>query len=208
MTGTGEPDPSERDISVTSDQDEREIGSQAKSGVIWPVTGRDVVSVMSLAIMAAATLRVVAAVTGAVAGWEQAEGATHGQRLGYSLQFLGGFGDGQGAALLLAALGLLWWQRYQSRDGHLTGNLWRRWLAALFVVSAAGAAIVIAGIAFVYAGVGSTRIEWEHLLASGGFSLAYLVVSVAGTITCWRMAPAPDTQPSSNDLLNPYLEGS
>jgi hypothetical protein len=140
---------------------------------------------MVIAICVAASLRLVSAVVGAGIGWEQVGGITTGQRLGYSLQELGAFGNGVGVALLVIGLVLLWLEAVGTQR---SVTVHRRWLAVLFVLSGCGSVTIMVGNAFQYAGLSSQRIQWSHIASTNAFALAYLIVAVAGSLACSRIA--------------------
>jgi hypothetical protein len=140
---------------------------------------------MVIAICIAASLRLVAAAVGAVIGWEQVGGITTGQRLGYSLEELGTFGNGVGVALLVIGFVLMWLEAVGTQR---SVTLHRRWLGVLFVLSGCGSVTIIVGNAFQYAGLSSRRIQWSHIASTNAFAFAYVIVAVAGGLACSRIA--------------------
>jgi hypothetical protein len=144
-------------------------------------------------LLVACTVRLLAAVVGGIISFTRVPHETYGTQVGDTLITAGGFADGQGVLLLLAALGLFWWQKDNMTTARRRSAL--VWLAFLFGISAVGAVVVVIGTFFYYSGVGNARYTWHHIVASGGFSLTYAIVALGGlyvTVTELRRTPSAD----------------
>jgi hypothetical protein len=154
---------------------------------------RNLAEMLTAVLLTASLIRLVAAVVGGILGWTRFPGQTHGQQVGTSLLVVGDFADGQGALLLVVALGLLWWQTYVwQRDSQALRRLERlrwglRWLLVLAVATAAGALVYGVGVILYYAGDGPSRVVWEHFISSGGYALAYAVIAGGVAFTTRRL---------------------
>jgi len=172
---------------------------------------------VAAALLVAAVLRFAGAVVATVIGGYP-PAPTHGQKLGLLLQSAFEYADGQGVLLLLAVLGLLWWQaaKWSERRwivehhydapgaaAEVAGHLSRtrrllRCTGLLFTLGALGGVALIAGLVFEYIGLGPWRTQWYHIAGSGTLEAAYILASVAGLIAVRRLlvglrAPFPAT---------------
>jgi hypothetical protein len=169
----------------------------AGAGQHPPRRSGDLADMFALVLLSAASLRIVAAVVGAIIGWTRLPEETYGRQVGDTLDWLAGFADGQGVALLLAILGLLWWHvaRFEqtgdfaeatTRLGNTRRNL--LWLSVLFTLTVAGTALGIIGNVVYYAGDGPQRIIWQHFVGTGGFYLSYLLIAAGGLVVTRRLS--------------------
>jgi hypothetical protein len=160
---------------------------------------------MITVVLATFTLRMLAAVIGAVVGWGIDPRATYSQRIGYSLDTLGGFGDGEGILLLVAAVALLLWLQAHRRSREAPwlrprtppiGLAW--WTAVLLVLSVLGSLTNALGIVMVNDGYVSTRVEWDVYISTGGFLVTYALLGVGLLVVVLRSAGAwtPRRMPS------------
>ncbi len=161
---------------------------------------------VAAALLVAAVLRFAGAVVGTVIGGYP-PAPTHGQKLGLLLQSAFEYADGQGVLLLLAVLGLLWWQaaKWSERRwivehhfdapgaaAEVAGHLSRtrrllRCTGLLFTLGALGGVALIAGLVFEYIGLGPWRMQWYHIAGSGTLEAAYVLASVAGLVAVRRL---------------------
>jgi hypothetical protein len=165
----------------------------APTGPGMPVLDRASRS-LTIVLLVASSLRVVAAVVGAGVGWGIDGRATYSQRIGNSLLTLGGFGDGQGLLLLVAAVALLLWLGeyrtsraepwLQPRTPPVGLALWTSVLLALGVL---GALTYFVGTIMDDDGYSSTRVEWGLYVSSGGFALAYAVLGIGILVVLVRV---------------------
>jgi len=174
---------------------------------------------VAAALLVAAVLRFTGAVVATVIGGYP-PAPTHGQKLGLLLQSAFEYADGQGVLLLLAVLGLLWWQtaKWSERRwivehhydapaaaAEVAGHLSRtrrllRCTGLLFTLGALGGIALIAGLVFEYIGLGPWRMQWYHIAGAGTLEAAYILASVAGLIAVRRLlvglrAPSPAAAP-------------
>jgi len=177
-------------------------GALAQDGAApRPRTPWELIEGVAAVLLVAAVLRFAGAII-ATGIWGTPPAATRGQRLGLMLQSAFEFADGQGVLLLLAVLGLLWWQaekwserrwivqQHYTAPGAATevaGHLARtrrllRCTGLLFALSALGGVALIAGVVFEYIGLGPWRTQWYHIAGSGSLEAAYVLVSVAGLV--------------------------
>jgi hypothetical protein len=164
-----------------------EVSAHKGEGIVFQA-GRLPWPMLAVALLCALTLRMVASVAVNAFYWGKFTADTQGQRLGDTLVNIGGFGDGEGAALLLAATGLLLFTDWESpADGRMRVIYWY-WLEALFAASVGGAILVIVGNSFYYSHLRGSRADLAFTLGTGGFSLSYAVIGMAGTLAChWRI---------------------
>ena len=95
---------------MTGQSSEVDVNASAR-----PVGGRrqprDLVDILTVALIAAQGIRFVTAmVSGVVHGTFVLPDESHAQSLGVAVQAAADYADGQGVLILLAALGLTWWQ--------------------------------------------------------------------------------------------------
>jgi hypothetical protein len=144
-------------------------------------------------LLVACTVRLMAAVVGGIISFTRVPHETYGTQVGDTLITAGGFADGQGVLLLLAALGLFWWQKDNMTEARR--RLALLWLAILFGISAIGAVVTGIGIIFYYSGAGNARYTWHHIVASGGFSLTYAIIALGGVyVTVVELRRSPSTK--------------
>jgi hypothetical protein len=153
------------------------------------------VDTLVLFLLVAASIRTVMAFVGAAIGWTHLPFVTHGQQLGNALIWAGDFADGQGVLLLIAVFLLIWVRLSGTgpRPGSdAASDLGRPraalvWLSVLFVLAVVGSAGYIAGNTLYFAGTGPKRIVWQHIVGTGGFYFAYLVVALGGIMATTRL---------------------
>jgi hypothetical protein len=173
------------------------------------VSGRstwEFLEVLATVILAAESLRVIgSAVSGIIFATTAHPGPFGQQRLiGTAMVSAANFSDGPGIVLLLLSLGLLWWRTeyWTKQAGHSSGpgatpieaiQLRRlrslsRWASTLFTLAATGAVSFLVGNILVNtAGGVPTSDQWQAY-ASDSFSVAYLVIAVAGLVASLKLA--------------------
>jgi hypothetical protein len=190
----------------TADASQREgpvhtVGSRAK----W-----ELLEILAAVILAAESLRIVGSVTAGIINGATAHVAGGGEQrvIGRAMVMAAGFSDGPGIVLLLVSLGLLWW-----RAEYWTGRLRRslpggagdsglpeevsqfrrlrvlaRWTILLFGLASAGAlAFFVGTILVVSAGGNSASAQWQAY-ANDLFSIAYLIIALAGVVGARKLA--------------------
>ncbi len=177
---------------------------------------RDLAEMLIIALIAAQVIRFVAAIAGGVVhGTFVLPGESYRQSLGVAVQGAADYADGQGVLILLAALGLTWWQlerwsnlRYDRRptsgdddlrpvriaDIHLRRN--RRFAIAIAVnlfLAAVGASVYTVGTVLVQSGTGLSQVAASVSLANGGFNLAYAVIAVPAAVVALLLRSRRDS---------------
>ena len=176
---------------------------------------RDLADILTIALITAQATRFVAAiVSGVVHGTFVLPDESHAQSLGVAVQAAADYADGQGVLILVAALGLTWWQlerwsewlRYhraltsdyadsgplRTAEMHLRRT--RRFavaIAASFLVAAVGAIAYTVGTVLVESGTGLSQVAASAVLGNGGFNLAYVVIAVPAAIIALRLRSRP-----------------
>jgi len=162
--------------------------------------------ILAAVILAAESLRVVGSTVSGVIFATTAHPGPFGQQqlIGTAMVSAANFSDGPGIVLLLLSFGLLWWRtEYWTKQVGRSGSpgappaeaiqLRRlrslaRWASALFTLAAAGAVSFLVGnIVVNTAGGVPTSDQWQAY-ASDSFSVAYLVIAVAGLVASLKLA--------------------
>ncbi len=184
----------------------------------------ELLEILSVVILAAESLRIVGSiVAGTVYGLSRPVGLLGQQRLiGNAMAAAANFSDGPGIVLLLLSLALLWWrveywtQRVRrsvgerGRDGGFVGEavqakrlrVLASWAVVLFGLATAGAIAYLAGNVLVNTVTGIAASSRWIAFANDSFSLAYLVIALAGLVGAHRLVSLCDidletTQPSA-----------
>jgi hypothetical protein len=154
--------------------------------------------ILATIVLGAESLRVVGAVVSGVIFATTAHVGPFGnqQLVGSAMQAAASFSDGPGIVLLLVSFALVWWRaEYWTKQvgpaaviqlGRL--GFLARWATVLFALAAAGAASFLIGNILVNtAGGVPTSDQWQAY-ANDTFSVAYLVISLAGLVATRKLA--------------------
>jgi hypothetical protein len=155
--------------------------------------------VLIVVLLAAATLRIVMAVVSQFPFYSLQAGQSTVIRFGYVLMGAE-FADGPGVVLLLTILGLVWFASLRRLEDPTLdpdeADIRRRrahraltWLWVLFTVTAIGTLTMTLGVYLFYgspsdSGIANGTVDstslYAHLLGTGGYEAAYLVVALGG----------------------------
>lgn len=152
---------------------------------------RRVVRGLFVVLVVAAALRLLASVVsglGVLSQHRDGEFFASTVRAGNILLAFGAGGDSAGALLLLAALGLIWWER---RSGFLSPPGSSGVVATLFLVTALAALARTAGYLTLAAATRDTL--WTNGIPSGLFGLADVLICIGGVGALARLNAPPST---------------
>lgn len=169
-------------------------------------------------LLVAATLRVLVAIVAGivnVTGYSPGPSLSESQIVSSGFSWAAGFGDVDGALLVIAIVGLLWWlaitwtTRLQwagstsaQGGGHqqwvapwLVNALdhvrrirrYLVWGALLAALTAIASLAYIVSVALAQENQGA-HVQWEHYVGTGGFQVAYTLVSAGGLFVLCRLA--------------------
>jgi hypothetical protein len=164
---------------------------------------------LAVVILAAESLRIVGSVvSGLINALSTHVGVYREQQLaGSAMERAANFADGPGIVLLLVSLALLWWRAEYwtarvtrssapgARDGELFAEATQalrlgrlaRWACVLFVLAALGAASFLIGDILVNTAGGVSGADQWQAYANDSFSVAYLVIGVAGLVASTKL---------------------
>ena len=178
------------------------IGAES---TLSPRSTWEFLEILATVILAAESLRVVgSAVSGIIFATTTHVGPFGQQQLiGTAMVSAANFSDGPGIVLLLLSFGLLWWRTeyWTKRVGHSGAQgsslevvqlrrlrALARWASGLFMLAAVGAVSFLVGNILVNtAGGVPTHDQWQAY-ASDSFSVAYLIIAVAGLVASLKLA--------------------
>jgi hypothetical protein len=184
---------------MSDNQDPISADSTVSARSTW-----ELLEILAVIILAAESLRVIGSAVSGVIFATTAHVGPFGQQqlIGTAMVSAANFSDGPGIVLLLLSFGLLWWRtEYWTKRVHsgARGNpveaiqLRRlrslaRWASTLFTLAATGAlAFLVGNILVNTAGGVPTSDQWQAY-ASDSFSVAYLVIAVAGLVASLKLA--------------------
>jgi hypothetical protein len=171
----------------------------------------ELLEILAVVILAAESLRIVGSV---VAGIINGLNTLGGQQrvIGGAMETAANFSDGPGIVLLLLTLGMIWW-----RAEHWTGRLRRtlaapapdgglpeeadqlhrlrelaRWTTLLFLFACAGAVAYVVGNVLVVSAPGTVNSARWQAYSLDSFSVAYLLIAVAGLIGALKLTKLCD----------------
>jgi hypothetical protein len=162
--------------------------------------GWEFLEILATVILAAESLRVVGSVVSGIIFAATAHVGPFGEQqlVGSAMVSAANFSDGPGIVLLLVSFALLWWRaEYWTKQvgahaaaavqAHRLRSL-ARWATGLFTLAAAGAlAFLIGNILVNTAGGVPTSDQWQAYF-SDSFSVAYLVIALAGLVATIKLA--------------------
>jgi hypothetical protein len=165
--------------------------------------GWEFLEILATVILAAESLRVVGSVVSGIIFAATAHVGPFGEQqlVGSAMVSAANFSDGPGIVLLLVSFALLWWRaeywtkqvgpegavRAAAIQAHRLRSL-ARWATGLFTLAAAGAlAFLIGNILVNTAGGVPTSDQWQAYF-SDSFSVAYLVIALAGLVATLKLA--------------------
>jgi hypothetical protein len=165
--------------------------------------GWEFLEILATVILAAESLRVVGSVVSGVIFATTSHVGPFGEQqlVGSAMVRAANFSDGPGIVLLLVSLALVWWRaEYWTKqlgpDGAVRAAAIQvrrlrslaRWATSLFTLAAAGAvAFLIGNILVNTAGGVPTSDQWQAYF-SDSFSVAYLVIALAGLVATIKLA--------------------
>jgi hypothetical protein len=164
---------------------------------------------VAVVILAAQSLRFAGSVVSGVINAVTTHVGVYGEQqlVGSAMERAANFADGPGIVLLLVSLALLWWraEHWTARvdrsteagvhDGALSAEAIQalrlgslgRWAGVLFTLTALGAASFLIGDILVNTAGGVSGADQWQAYANDGFSVAYLVIALAGLIVSIKL---------------------
>jgi len=171
--------------------------------------GWEFLEILAAVILAAESLRIIGSVIAGIIDATTGPSLAIGQQrlVGNAIESAANFSDGPGIVLLLLTLGMVWWRAthwterlHNSRaSGIAAGDLGvealqvrrlrglTRWVLALFILASLGAlAYVVGSIVVNTAGGVTTGLQWQAY-SDDLFSVAYLILAVAGIVASLKL---------------------
>jgi hypothetical protein len=169
----------------------------------------ELLEILAVVILAAESLRIVGAVVAGIINGVNAHAGLGGQQgvIGGAMETAANFSDGPGIVLLLLSLAMIWWraEHWSGRlrvtlaasnpDGGLpeeAAQLHRlrslaRWVTILFALACAGAVAYVVGNVLVVSAHGTVASTRWQAYSLDSFSVAYLLIAVAGLIGALKL---------------------
>jgi hypothetical protein len=161
--------------------------------------------ILATVILAAESLRVIGSAVSGIIFAATAHPGPFGQQqlIGTAMVSAANFSDGPGIVLLLLSFGLLWWRteywtkqvgRSSAHGAPVEAIQLRRlrslsrWASTLFTLAAIGAVSFLVGNILVNTAGGVPTADQWQAYASDSFSVAYLIVAVAGLVASLKLA--------------------